>query len=164
MLLLWTIFILLLFFLLISFAILRFHAAEVQKRQDIFKEALWDRWHRVPILLEDVGSIVENEEIIELRAKLQGGAYTFEEEVKLEKKFTELLVHLFQELEVSEKKTDALTLALQKELAECLSQIRITQNNYHFALQKFLKLTRQPWFMIFKFAFEISKNKPLAII
>jgi hypothetical protein len=156
MLLLWSILILLFLFLLISFTILRFHGAEVEKRREIFKEARWDRRHRVPILIENVKPRGENKEIIELRAKLQSGAYTFEEEVKLEKKLTELLAHLFQELEVSdEKKIDALALALQKELTECLSKIRIAQNDYHFALQKFLKLT---------YPFKISKNKPLELI
>lgn len=108
----------------------------------------------MPILLENVRG--QNKEIIELRAKLQGGAYTLEEQVELEKKLTELLAHLFQELEISnERKTDALTLALQKEFAECLAQIRIAQNDYHFVLQKFLKLT---------YPFKISKNKLLKLI
>lgn len=159
MILFWTVLILLLLFLLLSFTILRFHAAQVQKRQETFEEALWERRHRVPLLIEGRGFRVDgrDNEIIEIRAKLQSEAYTLEEQVKLEKKLTEHLEHLFQ-------KNDPLVLALQKELAECLEKIRIAQNDYHFVLQKFLKLCRLPWFMIFKFGFEISKNKPLELI
>lgn len=112
----------------------------------------------MPILIE--GTVNSEQRtvkgIINIRAKLQSGAYTLAEEMAMEKQLTHLIADIFQKTEFDpELKTNALHLSLQKEFSDCLEKIRINLNDYNFSLQKFLKLCRLP------FAFEISKNRPL---
>lgn len=137
----WTIIILILFSLLIYLWILRFYSKEVSRRRAIFEETLWERRHRVPILLE--GAPAHNfaqlvkKEIIDMRAKLQSEAYTLEEQVELERKFTKLLKDFFQKTELE---PDFLHLSLEKEFSKCLENIRIAENDYNYALQKWRRL------------------------
>lgn len=149
-----SILILLFFSLLIFFGILLFYSKEVSRRRAIFEEALWERRHRVPMLLEESGIKdhgMVKQEIIDIRAKLQNGAYTLEEQVELERQLTKLLKDFFKKTKLE---SDFLYISLEKEFSQCLENIRIAENDYNYAIQKWMRMSRL-------LSFAIGKNKPL---
>lgn len=153
----WTLITLLVFFVILCLLILRHQALDIRKKSMKLQEILWERRHRIPLLLEilEHGGIkdVPRSEIIELRAKVSSGAYTIEEKILLEKKLSDLCALILRKgIENHNVKRKVLFLALKREFAELLEGIRIAFNDYNFSLQKWASYTR--W----------QKNKKLPLI
>ncbi|MEK9132321.1 MAG: LemA family protein [Patescibacteria group bacterium] len=152
--------------LAICFVILRYRSVEVRRRKDKLREALWFRNHRIPLIIEmaERGGLKSevSQKIIELRAAAANGAYSLAEQMELERKLTHLL---FEFLKVTKAtpglKSDPLFLSLEQEHSKVLEHIRITLNDYNFALQQFHGYARLPWFAIFAFLFEIRRDRVL---
>ena len=159
---------LLIFFLAICLTILLHQSAEVKRRERILIEELWERRHRIPLLLEVVArgqGASQKKEVISLRAKVSSRAYTLQEQIGFEKSLSHLLADLFQKNEFeSNLKSDAIFLELQKEFSEAVSGIRIALNDYNFEVQKWQKYCRMPWFLILTFLFDIRDTRPLSLV
>jgi hypothetical protein len=160
----WSLLIILLVFLAFCLGILIYQSKEVYRREEIFTEALWKRRHILPLLIEAASPVSKqvSGSLIATRDKLQSGAYTLDEEVDLERQVTKEIQKIFQAIEVDPVlRTETLLLSLQKEHADVLSNIRITQNDYNFFIQKWHSWQRLPFFRIFGFCFKITKNNAL---
>ncbi|GEM_PF-5141176 len=161
MVLLWAGLVLLVFALLICFAVLRFQALHIERRKDLFREALWKRRNKIPLFLEVMersGTYSKRNEVVVLRGKVLSEAYSLLEQMDFEKKLTAYLEEVFRQSGNGVLKSDSLYLSLEKELRDELESIRIAANDYDFELQKWQKLNRFPLFKILGFGFKIDEN------
>lgn len=131
----WTIVILLALILITLGVIFRFQVLQAGKKEEELKEAFWQRRHKIPLLLESTGRFTaERTEIIDIRNKLSGGAYTLPEQIELEKKLGSLLEGVFKKLEADpELKTNVLFLSVKRELEAAFEKIRIALDGYRIA-------------------------------
>lgn len=163
MLIFWIALVIIILLLVFSATVLTYKAKEVQRRKNMLKESFWHRRHKIPLLIETVlrydGKVPQKDELVDLRQKVSSEAYSFLEQVELEKKISLLINEILRINENDPQlKSDGMFLGIKKELEESLKNIRMRVNDYNFSLQAWQKAVKLPWFIIFAFSFKIDKN------
>lgn len=161
MILFWTIIPLIVLLMVICFVILRHQRREIYLRREILIEALFSRRNKIPLLLEILKSAgvtdFSNKALIEIRSKLMSEQLSLSDAILLEKKITDNIREIFRLYgENATIKTEPLFFVLEKELVSCLETIRITLNDYNFAIEKWTLYNRMPGIVILKFLFKMD--------
>lgn len=159
MILFWTIIPLVLLLLVICFVVLRYQQKEIYLRRELLVEALFTRRNKIPLLLEVLkrAGVIDfnSKELIDIRSKLMSERMALPDTMVFEKKLTDIIRDIFRVYgENKAIKTESLFFVLEKELSSCLEMIRITLNDYNFAIGRWTLYCRMPWFMILRFLFK----------
>lgn len=166
MLYIWMFFILFALLIVGSALILNHQELEVIKREKMVDERIWAQVNRIPLLIEIIkknGVALPFEQIIELRAKVMESPNLYNK-VGLEGRLIHLLGDTLRQCESSEVAKEPLFLSVKKEFEEGIEAVRISVNDYNFAITVWKKYCKFPWFKIVEFAFDTRLRSTLQYI